>query len=191
MSDYFADSRTEYDAEDLAILRNCGRDSGGPVAWQLDDYLSMAHCDYILRFKRGGEARTRMRLLIRKAQAAYRRELGDLSTCPFDDEYRRRPIQDMAPSYETDIRTPPPANVKDLIVDYLERNGRRKRQEIVEAMVERRYAQDTVDDALGTLVVENRIHRESWGSYALGPKESKKQKSKEIENAELSEGAAE
>ena len=174
----------QYDQEDLNLLRKCGHDSGGPVAWQLDDYLAMAHCDYILRFKRGGDARVRMRLLIRKAQAAFQRERGDMSTCPWDENYERKLIEKLTPSYETDVRTPPPANAKDLIVDFLERNGKRKRAEIVEAMTARRYSQDTIDEALGSLVVDNRIHRESWGSYVAGPAKTKAEKSKSVESKE-------
>lgn len=159
-----------YDQTDLELLRQCGSDCGGPVNWTLDDYLSMAHCDYVLRFRRGGDARVRMRLLIRKAQGCYRRERGDISMCPWNDDYERKPMQEVKPSYEADLRQAPPANVKDFIVDYLERNGRRKRSDIVEAMTARRYSTDTIDEALGALVVDNKIHREAWGLYSVGGK---------------------
>lgn len=176
-----------YDQTDLELLRQCGIDSGGPVNWSLDDYLSMAHCDYVLRFKRGGEAKVRMRLLIRKAQGCYRRERGDLSMCPWDDDYERKPMQEVRPSYEADLRMAPPANARDLIVDFLERNNRRqKRADIIEAMVARRYSADTIDEALGSLVMDGKIHREAWGMYSLDAKKTKtKNKDEEVEDAQV------
>lgn len=173
-----------YDQTDLELLRQCGIDSGGPVNWSLDDYLSMAHCDYVLRFKRGGEAKVRMRLLIRKAMGCFRRERGDLSMCPWDDDYERRPMHEVKPSYEADLRMAPPANAKDLIVDFLERNGRRKRSDIVEAMTARNYSTDTIDEALGSLVVDGKIHRESWGLYSVEGKKGKAKTKAEAEEVQ-------
>lgn len=157
----------QYDQTDLDLLRLCGSDAGGPVSWQLDDYISMAHCDYILRFKRGGDARTRMRLLIRRARDAFRRERGSDEGCPWDDDYVRRATFDVL------VKPPQPANVKDFILGFLEKVTAAKRVEIVEAMTAKRYSTDTVDEALGLLVTENKIHRQSWGVYVFGPKKGK------------------
>lgn len=157
----------QYDQTDLDLLRLCGHDMGGPVSWQLDDYLSMAHCDYILRFKRGGDARVRMRLLIRRARDAFRRERGSDEGCPWDDDYVRRP------TFDALVKPPQPANVKDFILGFLEKINNARRVEIVEAMTAKGYSIDTVDEALGLLVTENKIHRQSWGNYVFGPKKGK------------------
>ena len=168
-----------YDQVDLELLRMCGSDNGGPVTWQLDDYLSMAHCDYILRFKRGGDARVRMRLLIRRARDAFRRERGSDDGCPWDDDYVRRA------NFDVQVKPPQPANVKDFIIDFLEKVQKSKRAEIVEAMTAKRYSTDTVDEALGMLVSENKIYRESWGTYVFGGKKGKTSKDAKSEEADV------
>jgi len=156
-----------YDQKDLELLRQCGIDSGGPVSWTLDDYISMAHCDYVLRFRRGGDARVRMRLLIRRARDAFRRERGSEENCPWDDDYNRRVV--------STANAEQPVNAKDITLKFLEDNTRAKRGDIVLAMADRGYSQDTIDEALGALVNENKISRESWGYYSFGGRKPKKE----------------
>lgn len=161
-----------YDQKDLELLRQCGIDNGGPVSWTLDDYISMAHCDYVLRFRRGGDARVRMRLLIRRARDAFRRERGSEENCPWDDDYNRRVVSTAFAEQ--------PVNAKDITLKFLEENTRAKRGDIVQAMADRGYSQDTIDEALGVLVTEGKISRESWGYYSFGSKKSKKQEESDV-----------
>ena len=55
----------------------------------------------------------------------------------------------------------------------------------IDAMTAKRYSTDTVDEALGALVTENKITRESWGNYVFGGKKSKASKETNSEESDV------
>jgi hypothetical protein len=168
---------TVYDKTDFDLMRSVGVDVGGPVNWTPGQYQSMGLAEHAVRNKYGGNHSLTIRMLIRSARNAFMRERNDDSQCPWDEEYKRRAPAARVASLQADLRTPPPATAKEMIVDFLARNGMSKRTDVLTMLLDRRYSESAASNGLADLVAEKKIYRAKFGWYANGlPPKPKKPK---------------